>query len=154
MTVSKLMNGGTSAFPLLRAIARTAKGQDHAIPYAPAIWLDSVPNDRLRARWSRLMRRMESLNLVRRHVDDSRDRVRTVSITPEGWNWIIENCGAGSILTLEELLRDENQMDQRDPADGDAMEFGRKNAEEGRQPVASGAGQFRPVLANPTQPVL
>ena len=45
------------------------------------------------------------MKLVGRYVDLSRDRVRLISITPEGWNWIIENSGAGAILNFDELCQ-------------------------------------------------
>ena len=105
MTAENLLNREPLAYLILTSVARTAKGPNRPVPYAPATWLDVPPNDRNRARWSRLVRRMETLSLIRRHVDDSRDRVRKVSITPEGWNWIIETCGAGAFLNLDELCQ-------------------------------------------------
>ena len=105
MTIMQFMQREALAFRLLTAIATTAGEAGRSISYAPATWLRATPNDRNRARWSRLTRRMESMKLVRRHVDFSRDRVRSISITPEGWNWIIENCGAGAILNFDELCQ-------------------------------------------------
>ena len=37
-------------------------------------------------------------------TDSSRNRVRRVSITLGGWNWLLENGGAGVFLSSEELL--------------------------------------------------
>jgi hypothetical protein len=43
--------------------------------------------------------------MLRCQTDSSRNRVRRVSITLSGWNWILENGGAGTLLSSEELLQ-------------------------------------------------
>lgn len=89
---------------MLIAVARMAGQPGSFVTYRPAIWFDETPTVCRRARWSRTMRRLEKRDLVTRQVDRSRDRVRKVAVTETGWQWVIENCGPGALLTLESPL--------------------------------------------------
>ena len=88
---------------MLITVARVAGQPESFISYRPAIWFDENPTVCRRTRWSRTMRRLERLGLVIRQVDRSRNRVRKVSVTETGWQWVIENCGPGAVLPLEAL---------------------------------------------------
>lgn len=90
---------------MLVAIARLARQPDVPIPYAPSVWFQAKPTPRHRARWSRTLRRLAAAGMLRCQTDSSRNRVRRVSITLSGWNWILENGGAGTLLSSEELLQ-------------------------------------------------
>lgn len=103
MTITTPMNHPV-AFRMLTAIAGLARQPDVFIPYVPSNWFRQQPTPRRRARWSRTLRSLAGAGMLQRQTDDSRDRVRRVAVTPSGWNWILENSGAGAFLSLEDLL--------------------------------------------------
>ena len=103
MTVTTPMNRPV-AFRMLTVVAGLAGQPDVFIPYVPSNWFREKPTPRRRARWSRTLRSLAGAEMLRRHTDDSRDRVRRVAVTPSGWSWILENSGAGAFLSLEDLL--------------------------------------------------
>lgn len=90
---------------MLVAIARLTRQPDLFIPYAPSVWFQAKPTPRHRARWSRTLRRLVAAGMLCCQTDSSRNRVRRVSITLSGWNWLLENGGAGALLSSEELLQ-------------------------------------------------
>ena len=89
------------AVQMLIAVARCAGQPGTRIPYAPAEWFGKVPTVRNRARWSRWTHRLALHGLLQRHVDFGRDRVRRVSLTPLGWNWVISQCGPGAVECID-----------------------------------------------------
>lgn len=91
------------AMQLLIAIARNAGQSGRFIPYRPTSWLAQKPTCRNRSRWSRWTRRMTVRGLLWRSVETGRDRVCSVAVTPDGWNWLVEQCGEGALVDLPEL---------------------------------------------------
>ncbi len=109
MTVTTPMNRPV-AFRMLTVVAGLASQPDVFIPYVPSNWFREKPTPRRRARWSRTLRSLAGAGMLQRQTDDRRDRVRRVAVTPSGWNWILENSGAGAFLSLEDLLEMPGQV--------------------------------------------
>ena len=85
------------------ALASAAGQPERFIPYRPAHWLAQKPTCRNRMRWSRWTRRLAARGFLRRAIEASRDRVRSVAVTAEGWNRLVDQCGEGAIVDLVEL---------------------------------------------------
>ena len=93
------------AIQLLLAIAQRST-VDSVTWYEPAVWFNRSPTACHRMRWSRWTRRLADAGLIRRLTEPNRDRVREVTVTPSGLEWIAEHCGGGALSNLNLVWSD------------------------------------------------
>lgn len=91
------------AVRILIAVAREVGQPGCWVTYCPAFWFSETPSVRRRKRWSRMVRFLGDKGFLARQVDPKRDRVRQIAITQLGWQWVVDNCGPGAFLPLEDM---------------------------------------------------
>ncbi len=97
---------------MLVAIARLARQPDMFNPVRiHPFGFQAKPTPRHRARWSRTLRRLVAAGMLLCLTDSSRNPSSPSSVTLSGWNWILENGGAGTLLSSEELLQAARPVD-------------------------------------------